>query len=312
MGVPLAAWGLIYFAIVGCFIAFGKSWTTRFAFLLSAAGMGASAVLTASFILGRVPFCFACLLVHSLNLCLFVSLWLSVRLLPRPNLRPVLTSGVAFASLAAVVMVAAGSLQAAFWRPVDDVRKSLAEYDSSRTYALNVSPRDAARRSASAPVQLVVFSSFQCPGCQQFVSVAEQLKRDFPGELTIVYKHFPLGKGCNPRLAVDMQPHACAAAFAAEAANRQGAFWPYHDRLFVSLGDSEPQLKDAARATGIDLQRWEADRQSASVQSKVKEDIGVGLAAGVDATPAVFLNGRRLKTFSLPLLEAVISREAGR
>ncbi|HKD07840.1 MAG TPA: thioredoxin domain-containing protein [Bryobacteraceae bacterium] len=312
MGAPLAAWGLIYFAVAGCLIAIGKDWAIRIALLLGAAGIGVSAVLTSSFISGRVSLCFVCLLVHVLNLCLFISIWFHVRLLPRLAPGSVLSPGVAFASLTAVIMIAAVSLQAAFWRPVNDVRKTLAEYDSSRRYPLNISPRDPARGSVSAPVQLVVFSSFQCPGCQQFVAVAEQLQRDFPRELTILYKHFPLGKGCNSELAFDLQPRACAAAYAAEAANRQGAFWPYHDRLFTSLLDGEAQLNDAARAAGIDGEKWDIDRQSSGVKAKVKEDIRLGIASGVDATPAVFLNGRRLKQFNLPLLEAAISREAAR
>jgi protein-disulfide isomerase len=159
-------------------------------------------------------------------------------------------------------------------------------------------------------VRLVVFSSFQCPWCQVFAPSVHYLNERFGDSLTVVFKNYPLGKACNPAMRVDMQPRACAAAWAAEAANLQKAFWRYHDGLFSeSLQDSEEMLKATARGAGLDLERWEQDRQSAAVQSKISRDAELGARLGVQGTPTVFLNGRRIKNPTLAVLEVLIKAE---
>jgi hypothetical protein len=56
-------------------------------------------------------------------------------------------------------------------------------------------------------------------GCgQQFTHVTRRLRERFGDRVTIVFKHVPLGKDCNRALERDVQPRACAAAWAAEAA----------------------------------------------------------------------------------------------
>jgi protein-disulfide isomerase len=167
--------------------------------------------------------------------------------------------------------------------------------------------------SASAPVRMVVFSSFQCPACKSFVELMRDVRRRYPDQVSIVFKHFPLGRECNPILKREMQPRACAAAFAAEAALQQNVFWQYHDRLFASsLLASEQILTDAAKETGIDLAKWESDRRSPAVKLKVASDVSLGTALGVEATPAVFINGKRLTYLSRRMVGLVISRELSR
>ncbi len=140
--------------------------------------------------------------------------------------------------------------------------------------------------------------------------IVPHLKQHFGDDLTLIFKNYPLGKDCNPLLKVDMQPRACAAAWAAEAANRQKAFWPYHDFLFkYSLEASDAMLRADARAAGLDLQLWDRDRRSESVRSKTRSDIELGNNLRIEGTPTVFLNGRRVVDFGLPTLEILIRHE---
>jgi protein-disulfide isomerase len=159
-------------------------------------------------------------------------------------------------------------------------------------------------------VNLVVFSSFECPGCREFVSIIHQLVSQFPDKLTVVFKPFPLDPACNPLLSGETDSLACEAAWAAYAAHQQGQFWPYHDALFASnLNEEENVFIRIAMDIGLELDRFEIDRWSPSIQAKVSEDIEMGIRLNIDSTPAVFLNGRRVRNLSLRSLAFLIEKE---
>ena len=141
---------------------------------------------------------------------------------------------------------------------------------------------------------LVVFSDFQCPGCAAFSHSAPALTERFP-RLRIVYKHFPLGQECNPSVKRDLHPQSCAAARAAVAAHLQGRFWSFQDALFhADLSESPGALSRIPGEDGLDIERYEMDRASDFVAAQVRRDVDLGIRLGVDATPTVYLNGRRV------------------
>ncbi len=110
---------------------------------------------------------------------------------------------------------------------------------------------------------------------------------------------------------VDRHPRACEAARAAEAARRQGKFWPFHDGLYASeLDASEATLQQIAQEAGLNLKRFEADRRAPTTMAKVKSDIELGSRLGVNGTPTVFLNGRRVKHRSPRALQVLIGQES--
>jgi protein-disulfide isomerase/uncharacterized membrane protein len=316
LGVPLAGWGVVYFALLGFLLALGGPSVIRAAVLLAGAGAGASLVLTSALLLSWAPCCPLCLLVHASSLALFPSLW---RLAGPEQHRTRGRSAVGFlrwkylpvAAIAAGALIQEGLLT--FHGIVGggiDLKSVLAVYQSAPQQDVVTDSSDPALGSADAPVRLVVFSSFQCPGCQKFAGWAGYLRERFDGRLQIIFKHNPLGKACNPALPFDMQPRSCAAAWAAEAAHRQEAFWPYHDGLFASdLLAKEERLQRLAGQVGLDEERFERARDSAEVHAKVRSDIELGHRLGVDGTPAIFINGRRVRKLNLAALEAVITHE---
>lgn len=132
---------------------------------------------------------------------------------------------------------------------------------------------DHARGDAGAPL-VIVYADFECPFC------AALHVRLHARPLQVIFRHFPVRSS---------HPRAWPAAAAAEAAGRQGAFWPMHDRLFADPARLEdPHLWDRARALGLDLERFDADRRSESVLTRIKADFQSGIRAGVVTTPAVF------------------------
>jgi protein-disulfide isomerase len=138
------------------------------------------------------------------------------------------------------------------------------------------------RGPAGAERVVIEYADFECPYCAVLdarLAVALELRRAL--ELRWVFRHFPV-KSAHPR--------ALAAACAAEAAGRQGRFWEMHDALFADQARLEdPHLWERARAIGLDLERFDADRRGEAVRARVDASFRAGIRAGVVTTPTVFL-----------------------
>jgi len=138
----------------------------------------------------------------------------------------------------------------------------------------------------NAPVQIVVYSDFQCPFCRQLAPVLEQLQHDFHGKVAVLYRHFPLAG----------HPRAWPAAMASECAAEQGAFWKYHDKLFNEGGDlSDARLLELASSLGLDQQRFQACLQSDRPREIVAAGLREATGLGLPGAPGIFLNGRRFE-----------------
>lgn len=142
-----------------------------------------------------------------------------------------------------------------------------------------------AQGPASAPIELVEFSDFQCPFCFRAHPTVKQVLDTYGAKIHFVYRNYPLPN----------HPNARPAAEASQCANEQGKFWPYHDRLFgdpSKLGDSD--LKASAAALGLDTGKFNACVDSHKYKERVEADMQAGVEAGVNGTPAFFINGRML------------------
>jgi protein-disulfide isomerase len=89
-------------------------------------------------------------------------------------------------------------------------------------------------------------------------------------------------------------PDALRAAEAAECAADQGAYWQYHDTLFLNQGSPEgfsaPRLKQIAETLGLDTAAFSACLDSGEKRDEVQAELAEGQALGVDSTPTVFVN----------------------
>ena len=142
-----------------------------------------------------------------------------------------------------------------------------------------------AKGPAAAPIEIVEFSDFQCPYCLRVTPTVNQVLKAYGDQIRFVYRHYPLPN----------HPNARPAAEAAVCAADQGKFWPYHDRLFENpskLGQSE--LKRDAADLGLDTAKFDACVDSHKFKTTVDADLQAGLEAGVDGTPAFFINGRMI------------------
>lgn len=155
---------------------------------------------------------------------------------------------------------------------------------------------------ADAPVQVVVFGDYNCSHCRSFDPEALQLAEDFPGDVRVVFKFFPLDATCNPYMGREQVSSSCVAAAAAYAAHKQDRFLDFHLLLYEHFQNHAPArvLANAEEAGIDDVEAFLADLQSEDTARHIRRDIDEAVQAGVQGTPTVFVNGRRLETNRLP------------
>ena len=161
-----------------------------------------------------------------------------------------------------------------------------------------------------APVTLVEFGDFECPYCKEESSTLRQsLPTTFPGKVRVVFMDFPLES---------IHPWAREAAIGGRCVLRQGedSFWKYHDWIYehqteVSKDNYNSKLMEWAGQSGVDPVQLGRCVESKATSSEVDRTEAMGRDLGVDGTPTLYLNGRKLidQTAQWSTLQQLISLE---
>jgi protein-disulfide isomerase len=128
----------------------------------------------------------------------------------------------------------------------------------------------------------------------------EQVLKQYPKEVKVVFKNFPL------------RSHDLAkpAAIAAWAAGQQGKFWEMHDLIFANYNKlSEAKLTEFAQQIGLNMEQFNKDLLNPAAEQRIQADLENGIEAGVRGTPTLFVNGRRVQNRSLAGLKNMIEAE---
>ncbi|MGM0574655.1 MAG: DsbA family protein [Myxococcota bacterium] len=136
-----------------------------------------------------------------------------------------------------------------------------------------------------APVKVFVFSDFQCPVCSRVVEPVKALHRELGDDVQVVFKHN----------ALEMHPNASAAAAAAIAAQKQGKFWAYHDKLFQNQRNlHEQDLILYAEELGLDSEKFQEDMEAEATREQVAYERSLAAALELRGTPGFLINGRKM------------------
>jgi protein-disulfide isomerase len=156
------------------------------------------------------------------------------------------------------------------------------------------------RGNPNAAITLVMFGDYQSDYTARAQYVVKRLLEAYPQRLRFVYKHYPL---------TQLRPLASDAALAALAAERQGLFWEYHDRLFQNTRRLDNSvLLVLAEQVGLDLTRFDRDRRSLSVLERLQVDEKLAATLGVAGLPTLYLNGRIMPTWRFDYLQGQIDK----
>jgi protein-disulfide isomerase len=151
---------------------------------------------------------------------------------------------------------------------------------------------DWVKGNRNASIVVVEYSDFQCPACAAYADMLSQLEPELATQAAIVYRHYPL-----------KQIHAQAelAAYAAEAAGKQGKFFEMHDMLFENQEtwaenrEAQKMFEGFASELGLNLDQFKVDMKSKVIKGLVKADYASGLRARITGTPTFFVNGERIE-----------------
>ncbi|MCP4601117.1 MAG: thioredoxin domain-containing protein [Proteobacteria bacterium] len=146
-------------------------------------------------------------------------------------------------------------------------------------------------------ITIVEFSDFQCPYCSRAAAAASALKKKYSDKIRFVFRQFPLS----------FHKQAHLASQAALAANAQGKFWEYHDKLFENQRALErTDLEKYAKELGLNMGKFKKALDDEVFKKAVDDDMELGKLAAVSGTPTLFLNGERVQN---PTDAEAISKE---
>jgi len=156
-----------------------------------------------------------------------------------------------------------------------------------RQYRIACDPRFCTSDPQKAKVVLVVFSEFMCPVCSVVLPWLRRIVATIGPKVALCYKFFPISS--HGKVGV----LSCSAA---AAAGFQGKFWPMHDILYKNRRRQALRHLDGyARAVGLDMKRYRADRAALATIRMVIQNKRLGWRVGVRGTPTLFLDGKRYR-----------------
>lgn len=161
---------------------------------------------------------------------------------------------------------------------------------------------------ADAPVKIIEFADFECPGCGNFATVTEPDVRKRiiePGLASLTFYDFPLVQHKNSQ----------GAHNAAACAGDQGKFWEMHDRLFAAqdqwntqaTDNPKPFFEKYASDIGLNTKVWEECYDSRKHQGRIRANVAEGERRQVGSTPT-FIVGSKSYPGAIPYdaLKAIV------
>jgi protein-disulfide isomerase len=150
----------------------------------------------------------------------------------------------------------------------------------------------------NAPVQVLEFGDFECPGCGTFATLTEPDVRSRlinTGVVGFRFYDFPLSQHKN----------TFTAHLAAACADDQQKFWEMHDRIYAgqdewsdlvlpSMTDPLSIFKRYAKELGLDVKSWESCVTTQKYTAKIKGNQAEGVRRNVQTTPTLVIGNKQV------------------
>ena len=149
--------------------------------------------------------------------------------------------------------------------------------------------------SPNAPVEVIEFADFECPGCGQFATLTEvdvRTRLVNTGKVRLRFMDFPL----------PIHRNTWDAHLAAACANDQGKFWEMHDVIFQyqdrwnGEATRRPRsvLADLAKQIGLDMSKYEACMDADTHRAKIQASVQEADRLQVQQTPTFIIGGQKI------------------
>lgn len=158
----------------------------------------------------------------------------------------------------------------------------------------------------SAPVDVIEYADFQCPGCQAtWLLTVQDVKQRLveTGVVRYSFRDFPL----------DIHDKARTAHHAAACASEQDLFWPMHDQLFgkqtewaSTTAPPERLFQRYAEGVGVDMERYGECMASGRFRARIQASYETGLSLGVTSTPTFIIGNNRYGGLTYDQLKGIV------
>lgn len=164
-----------------------------------------------------------------------------------------------------------------------------------------------------APVTIVVFTDFLCSACYKFFLIEKHLFARFHDRIRIIYYNFPLDSACNRYIINTRYPNSCIASRALIASALVNNFEKYLLRHFNEFKNGVPNYNQgtsiAIAAPLMDTDQFIQKLESPEITDILRRDTELAKAFRINATPTMFIQGRKLiGVLPRQVLEAIIER----
>jgi protein-disulfide isomerase len=147
------------------------------------------------------------------------------------------------------------------------------------------------RGNPDAPVTIIEFADFECPGCGRFAAVEEpdiRARLIDAGLANFRFFDFPL---------TQVHKNTLAASLAASCAADQGKFWELHDAIFAAQDQWNTQatenprkvLDGLAQQVGLDMAAYATCFDSQKNLPRIQAHQQAGIERGVSSTPTLVI-----------------------
>jgi len=168
--------------------------------------------------------------------------------------------------------------------PVADNAAAANDAPAAVTPVPAVSADDYFVGNKNAKVTMIIYTDFECPFCLKHAEVTKALKDKYGDKIKMVIRNFPLS----------FHAQAQKAAEAYECAGEQGKAWQMNESLFAANSAKTMSVdtwKSEAKKLGLDTKKFNTCLDSGKYAEKITKQQEAGSAAGVEGTPATFING---------------------
>ncbi len=165
-----------------------------------------------------------------------------------------------------------------------------------------------------AKVRIIAFTDFLCSACHQFFQMEKDLHAKYGDKLSVTYYNYPLDQSCNIKLQQTVYQSSCTAAKAMLSAASLNIYPEYVVKHFSRYDEFHGQYTEDKALTVadglVDEKTFREEIDGDAVNQIVKRDIELAGKLRIEATPTLFINGRRME--GVPpreIIEAIIEKE---
>lgn len=162
----------------------------------------------------------------------------------------------------------------------------------SNTQPIKVSiDDDPMKGDPNAPITIIEFSDYECPFCERFyANTLPLIEENYinTGKVNFVYRDFPIQS---------IHRNAASAAIAAECADDQEMFWPFHDMIFENKDTWAAlegvnlinEFEEYAIILQLNTEEFNTCLESQKYLDEVRKDLQDGQNYGITGTPGFFI-----------------------